>query len=148
VYVAFQPRWADRPSRIRARRPRCTSPDGSPRKIEERYRPRVAGTVIREERARLIHRSSDFLLRLFFNQIVFFFCDYYSQRTNLDVNLAVNNLLSRDDEENDGDHEVDSYVSDVSISVGTEHMHQFLVSWTSTTVLMRTVVHLACRANL
>ncbi|CAG0918967.1 unnamed protein product [Notodromas monacha] len=39
------------------------------------------------------------------------------QRTNLDVNLAVNNLLSRDDEENDGDNEVDSYVPDDLISL-------------------------------
>ncbi|CAG0886409.1 unnamed protein product [Darwinula stevensoni] len=39
------------------------------------------------------------------------------QRTNLDVNLAVNNLLSREDEDNDGDAEGDSYVSDDLISL-------------------------------
>jgi len=45
------------------------------------------------------------------------------QRTNLDVNLAVNNLLSRDDEEGDGEIEEvngpggDSYVPDDLMSL-------------------------------
>jgi E3 ubiquitin-protein ligase EDD1 len=40
------------------------------------------------------------------------------QRTNLDVNLAVNNLLSRDDEEgDDGDDSQDSYVSEDLMSL-------------------------------
>lgn len=40
------------------------------------------------------------------------------QRTNLDVNLAVNNLLSRDDEEGDeGDDGGDSYVPEDLISL-------------------------------
>lgn len=40
------------------------------------------------------------------------------QRTNLDVNLAVNNLLSRDDEEGDeGDDGADSYVPEDLISL-------------------------------
>ncbi|XP_022901003.2 E3 ubiquitin-protein ligase hyd isoform X2 [Onthophagus taurus] len=40
------------------------------------------------------------------------------QRTNLDVNLAVNNLLSRDDEEGEeGDDAADSYVPDDLISL-------------------------------
>lgn len=40
------------------------------------------------------------------------------QRTNLDVNLAVNNLLSRDDEEGeDGDDSQDSFVQDELISL-------------------------------
>lgn len=40
------------------------------------------------------------------------------QRTNLDVNLAVNNLLSRDDEEGDeGEDSQDSYVSEDLISL-------------------------------
>lgn len=40
------------------------------------------------------------------------------QRTNLDVNLAVNNLLSRDDEEGDeGDDPPDSYVPEDLISL-------------------------------
>lgn len=42
----------------------------------------------------------------------------YFQRTNLDVNLAVNNLLSRDDEEGDeGDDGADSYVPEDLISL-------------------------------
>lgn len=48
-----------------------------------------------------------------FNMI---FCS--SQRTNLDVNLAVNNLLSRDDEEGEeGDDPTDSYVPEDLISL-------------------------------
>jgi len=40
------------------------------------------------------------------------------QRTNLDVNLAVNNLLSRDDEEgDDGEDSQDSYVSEDLMSL-------------------------------
>lgn len=40
------------------------------------------------------------------------------QRTNLDVNLAVNNLLSRDDEEGEeGDDAADSYVPEDLISL-------------------------------
>lgn len=40
------------------------------------------------------------------------------QRTNLDVNLAVNNLLSRDDEEGEeGDDTTDSYVPEDLISL-------------------------------
>lgn len=40
------------------------------------------------------------------------------QRTNLDVNLAVNNLLSRDDEEgDDADDSQDSYVSEDLMSL-------------------------------
>ena len=38
------------------------------------------------------------------------------QRTNLDVNLAVNNLLSRDEEDgDDADDAQDSYVPEVSL---------------------------------
>jgi E3 ubiquitin-protein ligase EDD1 len=40
------------------------------------------------------------------------------QRTNLDVNLAVNNLLSRDDEEgDDAEDSADSYVSEDLMSL-------------------------------
>lgn len=43
---------------------------------------------------------------------------FFSQRTNLDVNLAVNNLLSRDDEEgDDGEDPQDSYVPEDLISL-------------------------------
>ncbi|KAL4218424.1 E3 ubiquitin-protein ligase ubr5 [Mactra antiquata] len=46
------------------------------------------------------------------------------QRTNLDVNLAVNNLLSRDDEgEGDDDDSQDSYVPDDLISLLDSGMH-------------------------
>lgn len=46
------------------------------------------------------------------------------QRTNLDVNLAVNNLLSRDDEEGDeGDEGGDSYVPDELISLLDGNFH-------------------------
>ncbi|KAH3897177.1 hypothetical protein DPMN_021362, partial [Dreissena polymorpha] len=46
------------------------------------------------------------------------------QRTNLDVNLAVNNLLSRDDEgEGDDDDSQDSYVPDDLISLLDGGMH-------------------------
>jgi E3 ubiquitin-protein ligase EDD1 len=42
----------------------------------------------------------------------------FLQRTNLDVNLAVNNLLSRDDEEgDDADDAPDSYVPEDLISL-------------------------------
>ena len=42
------------------------------------------------------------------------------QRTNLDVNLAVNNLLSRDDEGDDADADADAATSDPYMS-GTEN---------------------------
>ncbi|XP_026278748.1 E3 ubiquitin-protein ligase UBR5 [Frankliniella occidentalis] len=46
------------------------------------------------------------------------------QRTNLDVNLAVNNLLSRDDEEaDDGDDAQDSYVPEDLISLLDGNFH-------------------------
>ena len=40
------------------------------------------------------------------------------QRTNLDVNLAVNNLLSRDEEDgDDGDDAQDNYVPEVNFAI-------------------------------
>ncbi len=40
------------------------------------------------------------------------------QRTNLDVNLAVNNLLSRDEEDgDDGDDAQDNYVREVTVVI-------------------------------
>ena len=40
------------------------------------------------------------------------------QRTNLDVNLAVNNLLSRDEEDgDDGDDAQDNYVPEVIVVI-------------------------------
>ncbi|KAK6168099.1 hypothetical protein SNE40_021993 [Patella caerulea] len=46
------------------------------------------------------------------------------QRTNLDVNMAVNNLLSRDDEGEDGDEDSqDSYMPDDLISLLDSGMH-------------------------
>jgi len=43
---------------------------------------------------------------------------FYVQRTNLDVNLAVNNLLSRDEEEGDDNEDAqDSYVPEDLISL-------------------------------
>lgn len=54
---------------------------------------------------------------------VFFFV-IHAQRTNLDVNLAVNNLLSRDDEDgDDGDDGGDSYGPDDLISLLDSGFH-------------------------
>lgn len=53
------------------------------------------------------------------------------QRTNLDVNLAVNNLLSRDDEEgDDAEDAADSYVPEDLISLldgGFSNEHSVII---------------------
>ncbi len=48
----------------------------------------------------------------------------HTQRTNLDVNLAVNNLLSRDDEEGeDAEESSDNYVPEDLISLLDSGFH-------------------------
>lgn len=56
--------------------------------------------------------------------ILFFLSRLHFQRTNLDVNLAVNNLLSRDDEEGDDTEEgSDNYVPEDLISLLDNGFH-------------------------
>ena len=48
------------------------------------------------------------------------------QRTNLDVNLAVNNLLSRDEEDgDDADDSQDNYVPEVRLLTMTKYLNMY-----------------------
>ena len=48
------------------------------------------------------------------------------QRTNLDVNLAVNNLLSRDEEDgDDADDSQDNYVPEVRLLTTTKYLNMY-----------------------